>query len=87
MRSLAIDIKNVSKSFDNGLTRAARSLSLTVEEGEFLALVGGSGELLVLDAPRALVGHENAYVRELFEAPLRQAAGLQARLAEAGRGG
>jgi osmoprotectant transport system ATP-binding protein len=38
-----IDIDNVSKSFDGGRTFAVRDVSLPVETGVFLALVGASG--------------------------------------------
>lgn len=43
MNSVAISIEGVSKSYDDGLTQAARDLSLIIETNEFVALVGGSG--------------------------------------------
>jgi osmoprotectant transport system ATP-binding protein len=39
----AIELRNVSKSFDRGRTFAVHELSLSVRAGEFLALIGGSG--------------------------------------------
>lgn len=42
MRDIAISIEGISKSFD-GRAQVVRDLSLQVEEGEFIALVGGSG--------------------------------------------
>ncbi len=46
-----------------------------------------NGELIALGEPSALLGADNPHVRELFEAPRRQAAELNARLEGAGRGG
>lgn len=41
--SPAIELHNVSKSFDDGSTLAVNGVSLTIAPGEFLALIGGSG--------------------------------------------
>ncbi len=43
MRGIVISIEGVSKSFDGGRAQVVRDLSLQVEKGEFIALVGGSG--------------------------------------------
>lgn len=40
---LAIELKDVTKSFDAGRTAAVRSVSLSVHRGAFVAIVGGSG--------------------------------------------
>jgi osmoprotectant transport system ATP-binding protein len=42
-RSPALRLRNVSKSYDEGLSHAVRDVSLEVGNGEFVALVGGSG--------------------------------------------
>ncbi len=42
--SLAVHVENLSKFFDNGeQTIALKSVSLTIEEGSFVAIVGASG--------------------------------------------
>ena len=38
-----IELADVSKSFDGGATHAVEGATLTVEDGAFIALVGGSG--------------------------------------------
>lgn len=38
-----IQIENIAKSYDHGATFAVRKLSLTVDDGEFLVLLGESG--------------------------------------------
>jgi len=38
-----IELEDVAKSFDGGATHAVEGTSLTIEEGGFVALVGGSG--------------------------------------------
>jgi len=38
-----IDLRSVSKSFDGGRTHAIIDVSLTIPDGAFIALVGGSG--------------------------------------------
>jgi len=38
-----IELEDVAKSFDGGITHAVESVSLVIEEGGFVALVGGSG--------------------------------------------
>jgi len=43
MARVAISIEGVSKSFDGGRVHVVRHLSLRIEEGEFIVLVGGSG--------------------------------------------
>jgi osmoprotectant transport system ATP-binding protein len=38
-----VELRGVSKSFDGGRTHAVRGVDLTIEQGGFVALVGGSG--------------------------------------------
>ena len=38
-----IELKGVSKSFDGGRTQAVAGIDLAVRQGEFVAIVGGSG--------------------------------------------
>ena len=38
-----IELRNIHKSFDNGITHALADTSFTVEEGELLGLIGESG--------------------------------------------
>ena len=38
-----IELRNVSKSFDNGTTHAVASVNLKVKKGELLGLIGESG--------------------------------------------
>jgi len=38
-----IELRGVSKSFDGGATHAVQGVDLTVEQGAFIAIVGGSG--------------------------------------------
>jgi len=38
-----IELKNVQKSYDGGVTLAVADTSLTIERGEFLGLIGASG--------------------------------------------
>jgi osmoprotectant transport system ATP-binding protein len=56
-RPSAIAISKVSKSFDDGRVRAVRDITLNVEAGEFLAIVGasGSGKTTLLRMINALV--------------------------------
>ncbi len=42
-RKPLIELERVSKTFEGGRVHAVRDVSLTVREGEFVAIVGGSG--------------------------------------------
>jgi osmoprotectant transport system ATP-binding protein len=72
-----IELTNVAKSFDNGRTHALHDVSLRIEAGGFIALVGtsGSGKTTamkminrLLDPDRGQVRFEGAAV-ESFDAP------------------
>jgi osmoprotectant transport system ATP-binding protein len=43
MAAALIELANIRKSFDGGKTFALKGVSISVEPGQFLALVGGSG--------------------------------------------
>lgn len=40
---MSIEVKNYSKSFDNGKTYAIKDLSINIKQGEFIAIIGLSG--------------------------------------------
>jgi len=43
MSHMAIEFKNVCKKFDNAIYNAVDHVSLTIEEGEFITILGSSG--------------------------------------------
>ncbi len=66
-----IELEDVAKSFDGGATHAVEGTNLTIEEGGFVALVGGSGSgktttlkmingLIRPSSGRILIGGEDA---------------------------
>jgi osmoprotectant transport system ATP-binding protein len=65
-----IEIDGISKSFDGGRTFAMRELSLEVEPGAFLALVGasGSGKTTTLKCINRLIEPDTGEVRIAGEA-------------------
>jgi osmoprotectant transport system ATP-binding protein len=60
-----IDIDRISKSFDGGRTFAVRDVSLAVEAGSFLAMVGasGSGKTTTLKAINRLIEPDRGEIR------------------------
>jgi osmoprotectant transport system ATP-binding protein len=65
-----IEIDAISKSFDGGRTFAVRQVTLDVEEGAFLALVGasGSGKTTTLKCINRLVEPDSGEIRVAGEA-------------------
>src|SRR5580704_8419685 len=79
-----IELEQVSKSFDGGRTFALRDVSLVVEAGAFIALVGASGsgkttamKLInrLLEPDQGEVRVEGVAVRTLDAPPLRRRIG------------
>jgi osmoprotectant transport system ATP-binding protein len=78
-----IDIDKICKSFDGGRTFAIRDVSLTVEAGSFLAMVGasGSGKTTTLKAVNRLIELDSGEIRIEGEPVLNQdAAQLRRRI-------
>jgi osmoprotectant transport system ATP-binding protein len=78
-----IDIDKVCKSFDGGRTFAVQDVSLTVEAGSFLAMVGasGSGKTTTLKAINRLIEPDSGEIRIEGEPVLSQdAAALRRRI-------
>jgi osmoprotectant transport system ATP-binding protein len=65
MTAPAIELSNLSKSFDGGRSHAVEAVSLTVAAGAFIALVGGSGsgKTTTLKAINGLVTPDSGEVR------------------------
>ncbi len=79
-----IELTNVAKSFDDGRTHALHGISLRIEAGGFIALVGtsGSGKTTamkminrLLDPDRGQVRFEGAAVESLDAPTLRRGIG------------
>jgi osmoprotectant transport system ATP-binding protein len=78
-----IEIDNVCKSFDGGRSFAVRDVSLTVEAGSFLAMVGasGSGKTTTLKAVNRLIEPDRGEIRiEGEPVAARDAAELRRRI-------
>lgn len=76
---IAVDLKNLYKSYEDGKIRALNGVDLTIEEGEFVSIIGPSGSgkstllnmLGALDIPDSgsinVAGHDLSEKRKLNE--------------------